>query len=471
VAAADGRTGPVTVGVDVGTTSVKALAVDGEGRVVARARVPHRILTPAPDLLEHDARRAWRQGPRRAFAAVGAEVAAPVAGVAVASMVPSLTAVDRRGVPFLPGLLYGDARGRRGGFEEGGAPNGQPTPEAVSGMPDARGFVRWAVAQAPSAAGYWPCQAVATHALSGVAAVDTATTTAFADLYGPHGWDEGALGALGARPAQMPVVVLMGQAAGTLPGSDTVVAGGTIDALCDQLVSDAAEPGDVLAIFGATLVVWIVTDVWLEVPGLVTVPHTVPGRVLIGGPSNAGALFVDWARRLLRGVARPGPGAPGGDGRDGDPTRVPVWLPYLRGERTPFNDPMLRASVHGLDITQGPAAIERGAYEASGFVIRRMLDRAGIAGRRVVASGGGTQVEGWMAGVADGTGLPVDVVAVPEGAAYGAAFLARLAAGLEPSMAESRRWARTGRRVAPDPTWSRAATTRYRRFEELGPGT
>lgn len=462
--------GPVTVGVDVGTTSVKALAVDGDGRVVARARIPHRILVPEPDQLEHDARRAWRQGPRRAFGAVGAEVQAPVAGVAVASMVPSLTAVDRRGIPFLPGLLYGDARGR---WEWDGAPGAADgsAPEASPAMPDASGFLRWAVAQAPGAAGYWPCQAVATHALSGIAALDTATTTAFGALYGHRGWQAEALGALGVQVAQMPTVVPMGQAAGTLPGSGTVIAGGTIDAFCDQLVCDAVEPGDVLAIFGATLVVWIVTDEWVEIPGLVTVPHSVPDRVLVGGPSNAGALFVDWARTLLRGAARPGPGAPGRAGRDGDPVRVPVWLPYLRGERTPFNDPMLRASVHGLDITQGPAAIERAAYEASGFVIRRMLERAGIAARRVVASGGGTQVAAWMAGVADATGLPVDAVAVPEGAAYGAAFVARLAAGLESSMAESRRWARTGHRVSPDPVWARAAAARYRCFEDLGPGT
>ena len=58
----------------------------------------------------------------------------------------------------------------------------------------------------------------------------------------------------------------------------------------------------------------------------------------------------------------------------------------------------------------------------------------GVEGRRVVASGGGTRVHAWMAGVADATGLPVDTVAVPEGAAYGAAFVARVAAGLEPSL-------------------------------------
>ena len=54
---------PVTVGVDVGTTSVKALAVDEDGTVVARSRVPHSVVAPEPDILRHDAKRAWRAGP------------------------------------------------------------------------------------------------------------------------------------------------------------------------------------------------------------------------------------------------------------------------------------------------------------------------------------------------------------------------------------------------------------------------
>src|SRR5271155_3462310 len=112
---------PVTVGVDVGTTSVKAVAVDEEGTVVARSRVPHRVLAPEPDILRHDAKRAWRAGPRKAFSGVTAHLAEegyPLAGVAVASMVPSLTAVSRQGVPLLPGLLYGDREGRAAAAED-----------------------------------------------------------------------------------------------------------------------------------------------------------------------------------------------------------------------------------------------------------------------------------------------------------------------------------------------------------------
>ena len=99
----------VTVGLDIGTTSVKAVAADADGRVVARARIPHRLHILAPSRMEHDATQAWRRGPRRALAALGQPRAR---ALCVAAMVPSMTAVDRRGIPRAPGLLYGDERGR-----------------------------------------------------------------------------------------------------------------------------------------------------------------------------------------------------------------------------------------------------------------------------------------------------------------------------------------------------------------------
>src|SRR5947209_13868410 len=141
---------PVTVGIDIGTTSVKAVAVDATGRPVDRVRVPHPLLVPAPDRLEHDAGRAWRRGPRRAWRALAAH---EPRAVAVASMVPSMTAVDRRGRPLTAGLVYGDGRGDREGDE---------------GI----GFLRWLAAEAPEAAGFWPSAAVANCALGGVGAID-----------------------------------------------------------------------------------------------------------------------------------------------------------------------------------------------------------------------------------------------------------------------------------------------------------
>ncbi len=451
---------PVTVGVDVGTTSVKALAVDERGTVIGRSRVPHRIVAPEPDLLEHDAAKAWRVGPRRAYGALAEAVEDPIAGVAVAAMVPSMAAVSRRGVPITPGVLYGDVRGR------------PPRPTDASeragdgSLPDAEGFLRWARATAPEAAAYWPAQAVATAALTGLGVLDTAAMASMGRLQHFGRWNEEVLSELGVEVAQLPAVVPMAEPAATVRGTAAVAAGGTVDALCDQIVSGASEVGDVLAIFGATLVTWVVTDEWTECPGLITVPHTTPDRVLVGGPSNAGALFVDWARQLLRGLP-PHERSRSAALRWGDPRRVPIWLPYVRGERTPFHDPTLRASLHEIDIGHSAASFERAAYEACGFVVRRLLERSGVVGRRVVASGGGSRVGPWMAAVADATGLPVESVAVPEGAAFGAAFLARMAAGLEADFAAAGAWARIGSRVEPDPAWATCCDERYRRFEEL----
>jgi xylulokinase len=463
------RRGPVTVGVDIGTTSVKALAVDEDGQVVARSRVPHKVLAPGPDQLRHDARRAWRAGPVKAYAELTDQLAASgngeVAGLTVAAMVPSLTAVNRRGVPVLPGLLYGDIEGRPDPGSDG---PGEALPSGA--MPDAEGFLRWASSAAPDAAGFWPCQAVATHALAGVGAIDTGVTASMGSLHSWGKWNAGLLDSMGVRDSQLPQVIPMCASAGTLPDSDTVFTGGTIDALCDQVVAGAVEPGDVLAIFGATLIVWVVTEHWVQSPSLISYPHTTPERFLIGGPSNAGALFVDWARTLLRGTPRPGPDRERLDPRLGDPDRVPVWLPYVRGERTPFNDHSLRSNLYGLDIGSSPEALERAAFESSGFVIRRIVEGAGVPSHRIVASGGGSRCTAWMAAVADATGLPVDAVDVHEGAARGAAYFARMAAGLETSLDDSTRWAGVGRRIEPDPVWARASGVRYQRFFELGTG-
>ena len=215
-----------------------------------------------------------------------------------------------------------------------------------------------------------------------------------------------------------------------------------------------------LVICGTTLIIWPVTTEWREVPGLWTIPHTTPGRTIIGGASNAGGLFLAWVLRIV--------GDRRAAGRAGlDPRRIPVWEPYVRGERTPFHDSTRRAVVHDLDLTHGPAALLQAAYESSGFVLRHHLELAGTTPRRLVVSGGGSRVPQWVSALVDATGLPADVVAVPEGAALGAAWLARMAAGLESSWEDASRWAATSHRVEPDPDWSGPMTQRYARFREL----
>ena len=226
----------------------------------------------------------------------------------------------------------------------------------------------------------------------------------------------------------------------------------------EQLVAGADRDGDVMVILGTTLIVWVLHTGWREVPGLWTIPHLggLENKSFIGGASNAGGLFLNWALRLTEPTSE-----------EPTPDRVPVWEPYVRGERTPYHDPDRRAVLRDLDLTHDAAAVRRAAYEASGFVTRQHIELAGVDAKRIVATGGGVRVREWVQALADCTGLPVDVVAVPEGAALGAAFMARVAAGLEPDMAAGARWARTAGTVDPDPAWAEPVASRYRRFREL----
>ena len=284
----------VTVGIDIGTTSVKAVAVDADGGVQARTRIPHAVNAPSPAVLEHDADAVWNTSVVEACDAVSSGHA--VAGIGLAAMVPSLAAVDAGGAPISPGILYGDHRGHH------------PDGEFV-------GFLRSLEQAVPDAHAYWPAQAVASKALCGAAAIDAITAMTCLPVFSADGWDP------------------------------------------------------------------------------------------------------QWC----------------------DPARLPE-----------------------LAMDSSPVGHRGDAPVAAGFVVRHHLDVAGATAERIVAAGGGTHVDRWMQTLADATNLPVDVAAVPEGAARGAAWLARISAGLESGeLAEARRWARTGRRVEPRPDWAEAASRRY----------
>jgi xylulokinase len=457
----------VTAGVDIGTTSVKAVAVDGDGTVLARARVPHDVVVTAPDRLEHRPDQAWRAGVLQALGELVAGLEAQTASgpparieaVNVAAMVPSLCAVDAAGAALTPGLLYGDARAATtGGLDP------SQSGELVA-------FLGWCAAEAPGAAGYWPAQAVANHALGGEAVIDTVTAMTALPLFDLTAWDPAVAAAAGTTVERLPRIVpgdaAAGRVADGLPAAGALLGGGTVDAFAEQLVAGADEDGDVLVICGTTLITWAVLPEWREVAGLWTVPHSAPGKTLVGGPSNAGGLFLERVVRLTGDSDGAGAGREPATAAPIDPRRVPVWAPYIRGERTPLHDPTRRAALHDLDLTHDAAAVRRAAYEAAGFVVRHHLDLAGVAPRRIVATGGGARSAAWVQALADATGLPVDVVAVPEGAALGAAFTARVVAGLEPSSGEARRWARTATRVDPDPAWTGPTAARYTRFREL----
>lgn len=430
----------VTVGIDIGTTSVKAVAVDPDGTVIARSRIRHPLMSASADELQHDARRAWRLGPRRALAALGD--VRPKA-LSVTGMVPSLVAVNRRGIPLSRGLLYGDASGQ----EE------QGTGVALMGGEPAA-FLKALSAAHPDAAGFWPAQTTALASLGGPPVVAMTVSFVLGPLAVGGAWNPEVLDACGVSEDRLPRIVPDRTPVGRV--GDMLLDPGGIDVMCERLVSGATSEGDVLVLCGSTLILI------LRLPADHPLPPSVPafpdgqGGLVATTASNAGGLFLDWVDRVVapakKAVA---------------PDQVPVWSPYIRGERTPWGDPTRRGQLADLHLGHDSAAIRQAAFEAAGFVVRHHLELTGAPAKRIVAVGGGTRSAGWMQALADTTGLPVDVQAVPEGAAIGAAYLARMSAGLEDDLAQAARWARSSHRVEPRGEWVAATASRYTRFREL----
>lgn len=460
----------VTAGIDVGTTSVKAVAANADGEVVARARIPHRVVAPSPDRFEHDPQQAWVDGVLAAWERVRAGTDQPVAAVTVSAMVPSMCGVDSAGRPVTPGLLYGDARGRTpAGLSDGAGdqdtdptrcsgPDSAPGTDASEGATEgeAAGFARWLSAR-DGVHALWPAQAAANHSLCGVAAVDSSTAMAMAPISDGQGWAPHLLDELAMTAEQFPPVVPGAAPIGDRDGA--LVSAGTIDVLGEQLVAPCGDVGDVLVMCGTTLLPWVLTDQWVEIDGLWTFPSARAGIMAVGGASNAGGLFVDRVRALVGDVPSEQLLALGADD-------LPVWAPYVRGERTPLHDPDRRAELLEVHVGHTPAHVLMAAYEAAGFVVRHHIDLSGLAAVRIVAVGGGTRSAAWMQALADTTGLVVDVSAEPYSAALGAAYHSRVTAGFESDTSEARRWGRVARRVEPRAGHAAAAESRYRRFRE-----
>jgi len=319
---------------------------------------------------------------------------------------------------------------------------------------DGAGFLRALAAEHPGAHGYWPAQTTALAALGGPPVLATSVSYVLGSLAAGGTWNPAVLEACQVREEQLPRIVPDGQPVGEVDG--VLLDPGAIDVVCERLMSGAGGPGDVLVICGGTLITMAQVPASQQVhPGLSVFPDGSGGGTAITA-SNAGGIFLDWVDRLV---------APARGGAH--PERVPVWSPYVRGERTPWEDPTRRAQLVDLHLGHDAAAVRRAAHEASAFVVRHHLELCGAPAKRLVAVGGGTRSAGWMQALADATGLPVDVQAAPDGAALGAAYLARVSAGLEPDLAGAARWAGPGQRVEPDPAWTGAVNVRYQRFREL----
>ena len=356
---------PVTVGIDIGTSSVKAIAADDDGNVVARraSRTSSACRRPGASSTTPTSRGARARAPRSPRSkprstATGARRERRGDG-AVAHR------GRRDGEPLLPGLLYGDERGRAPRMRRAAGNPGRERRAAQLRALDGR-------SEAPDAAGLWPAQAVANHALCGEAVLDTrprrprsrcSTSPAGTQTLVDRG-----------RRARRAVPAARADRMGVRPiafdgegGDGPALASGCIDAFAEQLVAGADHDGDVLVILGTTLIVWAVTT------------ERDAGPRVLDDPAHGGR---EAARRRPeqrgRAVLQLGDAPARRPGRRRDRARVACRCGRRTRAASARRCTTRTAAACSPTSTSPttPPRVRRAAYEASGFVTRRVLDAA-----------------------------------------------------------------------------------------------
>jgi xylulokinase len=150
-----------------------------------------------------------------------------------------------------------------------------------------------------------------------------------------------------------------------------------------------------------------------------------------------------------------------------------VFLPYLAGERTPHSDPGAHGSFTGLSLRHDRGALVRAVLEGVAFALRDCLDAlpassSGAALGRV--RGGGARSDLWLRIVASVLDMPLERTAVDEGAAFGAALLGGVAAGIWRDPAEAiAATVRTTGQIDPEPRWTERYAELRVRYRALYP--
>jgi xylulokinase len=465
------------VGLDVGTTGVKAIAVSPEGEVVARAEREYPLSTPVPGWAEQDPEDWWRAS-EAALAAVGADDAA---GIGLSGQMHGLVALDESDRVIRPAILWNDQRTaaeceeieRRIGVEQLIRLTGN---RALTGFTAPK--LLWLRAHEPESYGrirhvLLPKDYVRLR-LTGEYATDVADAsgTLLFDV-AERRWSAELLEALelpaGWLPSALESPALSGRAA-----SGTPVAAGAGDQAAGALGVGVAGPGLLSVVLGTSGVVFAALPAYAPEPEarLHVFCHAVPGTWHAMGVMLSAAGSLRWFRdafapgepydRLLAEAEDVEPGAEG-----------VLFLPYLSGERTPHADPHARAAFTGLGLEHGRAALTRAVLEGVAYGLRdslELLRRLGVQGESGRVSGGGARSRLWLRIVASTLGIPLELTAAEEGAAYGAALLGAVAAGAFADVHEAiEACVRPGERFEPDAGWVRAYEAGYPRFRALYP--
>jgi xylulokinase len=447
------------VGIDVGTTAVKAVAVDDDGDVVARAEESYALSTPRPGWAEQDPDD-WVRAAERGLAAVGEAEALGYAG-----QMHGLVALDENDVPLRPAILWNDQRTaaecteieRRVGLDRlialtgNRALTGFTAPKLLwlrNNEPDVYARIRSILLPKD----YVRLKLEGRHAID----VADASGTLLFDV-AHRRWSEEVIDALELPGEWLP------------PSFESPDVSGAGDQAAAALGVGVVGPGPVSVVLGTSGVVFgTLAEYRADPQARVHVfCHAVPATWHAMGVMLSAAGSLQWLRDAI---------APGVDFAQlaAEAERWPpgceglLFAPYLAGERTPHPDPDARGAFVGLSLRHDRGALVRAVLEGVAYGLRdslELLRELGVQPAVGRVSGGGARSGLWRRIVASVLGLPLETTAAEEGSAYGAALLA-----FPDPVEAAARCVRVSGRTSPDPDWADAYEQGYRRFRRLYPG-
>ena len=264
----------------------------------------------------------------------------------------------------------------------------------------------------------------------------------------------------------------------------TPVVAGAGDQAAGAVGMGIARAGAVCATIGTSGVVFAATDRQAMDPQgrLHTFCHAIPGRWHVMGVTQAAGLSLRWYRDQF---GEASPGLQKKDGRDPydifaeEASSAPpgsdgaFWTPYLMGERTPHLDPNARAALTGLTASHTRAHVIRAILEGVAFSLKdtfTIFDEMNIPVTSIRLGGGGARSSLWRQIQADVYGHAVEIVAVEEGAAYGAAILAGVGAGAWSSVEQAcDAVVSVAKRIAPNAKDSSTMQRAYGTYRKIYP--
>ena len=435
------------IGLDLGTSGVKALLIDEDQHIIASATGGLDVVRPNPGWSEQDPAD-WVQATEQALGSLKTshgEALSAVKGIGLSGQMHGATLLDMADQVLRPCILWNDTRSHK----QADRLDADPRFRSITGNIVFPGFTApklvWVKENEPAIftrinkvllpKDYLRLWLTGEH----VSEMSDAAGTSWLDT-GERRWSEELLAATDMALEQMPCLVEGTAPSGTLRreiasrwGMDdsVIVAGGAGDNAASAIGTGTITAGSAFVSLGTSGVLFAANECYLPNPqsAVHSFCHALPDTWHQMGVILSAAIALDWFADLTGSTLAELTSALGETLVSPGPV---TFLPYLSGERTPHNDASIRGVFVGLDHESDRSVLTRAVMEGVAFALRDNLEALRAAGtelQRITAVGGGSRTRYWLKVIATALNLPVDLPAEGDfGAAFGAARLGIIAA-------------------------------------------